>query len=990
MVSQNPSININNQLSALQEVKTQQQAQIGQQQNELQNIQSQIKEALLGKATQNLGTQSSGEIVTDSQVQTNYGASNIYVAAGNADNILDQLRQKEMSMMQGLQTAGMELNKTDEQIQQLELQQQQQMEAQQELDSRAAEQKQQTSTPEQAQEQANLTPEQKFSQKMVDGARQLAQAQGIELPEGMTATKDPITGDTIYKATVGEGEWAEEVSASNVFRLKEAFDNANQTQVVVQNGESIQDLADKYGVTPQQLIEANPDLVQSYDIKNERGESTGKTLKGFKSGAEIKVPKKINPELLKDNLSAEEAKVQGNNAEKARQAQYAQNQQAAAQQTSSQSADSEQKTETRKAELKSAQTVATKLNKEITKKSFNTDTAAILDNEVTSENAAEIILAYRENSSGESLAEAISDETFNFTYEKRTEMLNTLYDKLAAEAESLGIDTSSYYRDLHTHTTETGTGSINRIVADYINTKKMDQVFEGLAAAISNVKEMTPTELATVNNASFEENKDMATDNLQSTLDNAKASLKQQKDSEGWVGKTVDALSAAWNSQNRAELVEADINKFETQLTELKNSTSEAEFNAKFKEMYGVDYNPVMVKGYEKRQEQMEAVNIAYSTEQDFKKNVSELLNNKTLQAKTQTDMDGRTVTTETKADVLNNAINSLSSTLGIEDKDTLMELAGIEAGDSPDVQWSKMRDLATGISSNLHSTVDELTGGKGFNAFATESQKMYNAAFGTKNDIARRVEIYNQSQRNGEMALKGGAKVILAGAATICTGNPLVGGMIVAGISTAVDVSDKVTSANGLQDGDLSQILKDAAIDGGVVALTGGLGKAVKAMELGAKASIAAKTAGQAAIATGADYARTGQVTAGGVLKNLAFGYVGNKIAVRSAQVGQNLNKIGQKTLQKGADTTFKLGKTEINTSIKMSSSDISTINSYIDLLNQNGIDINSSSVLNELITVNSLNGSLNISSFKNSLQNIIDYVVKDPNYSGGVINLA
>lgn len=988
MVSQNPGINItNNQLSALQEVKTQQQSQIEQQQNELQNIQTQIKEFYLGKASQNQGTQGSGETVTDSQVQTNYGEQNIYAAASNMDNLLDQLKQKEMSMMQGLQTAGQEIQRTEEQIQQLELQQQQQMEAQQELDNRTAIKIGQDSPAKTAE---NLTPEQKFSQKMVDGARQLAQAQGIELPEGMTAMKDPITGDTIYKATVGEGEWAEEVSASNVFRLKEAFDNANQTQVVVQNGESIEDLANKYGVTPKQLLESNPDLVQSYDIKNERGESTGKSIKGFSSGAEITVPKKLNPELLKDNLSAEEAKVQGNNAEKARQAQYAQNQQAAAQQTSNQSANSEEKTAARKAELKSAQTVATKLNKEITKMSFNTDTAAILNNEVTSENAAEVILAYRENSSGESLAEAIWDEKLNFSSDTRTQMLNTLYDKLADEAQSLGIDTSSFYRDLHTETTEARTGSYSKSGADVINTDKMDQVFEGLAAAISNAKEMTPTELATVNNASFAENKSMITDNLQSTLDNAKASFQQQKDSEGWVGKTVDALSAAWNSQNRAELVEADINKFETQLTELTNSTSEAEFNTKFKEMYGVDYNPVMVKGYEKRQEQMEAVNIAYTTEQEFNESAVELLKNDTLREKTQTDMDGRTVTTETKADVLNNAINNLSNTLGIKDKNTLMQLAGIKAGDSQDVQWAKMREFATGISSNLHSTVDELTGGKGFKAFANESQKMYNAAFGTKNDIARRVEIYNQSQRNGEMALKGGAKVILAGAATICTGNPLVGGMIVAGIDASVDISDKLTSKTGLQDGDLSQILKDAAIDGGVVALTGGLGKAVKAMELGAKTSIAAKTVGQTAIATGADYARNGEITADGVLKNLAFGYVGNKIAVRSAQVGQNLNKVGQKTLQKGADTTFKLGKTEINTSIKMSSSDVSTINSYIDLLNQNGIDINSSSVLNELITVNSLNGSFNISSFKNSLQNIIDYAVKDPHYTGGTINLA
>ena len=110
-----------------------------------------------------------------------------------------------------------------------------------------------------------------------------------------------------------------------------------------------------------------------------------------------------------------------------------------------------------------------------------------------------------------------------------------------------------------------------------------------------------------------------------------------------------------------------------------------------------------------------------------------------------------------------------------------------------------------------------------------------YAKAYGTENDIARRVAEYNESQQKGAKAIK--TTVVVAGsvAAGIATGGAslaataAVAGVTTAGLRVATEVTDLAT--NDI-DGDVAEnagdIAKQAAIEGAISAVTAGTVKGV------------------------------------------------------------------------------------------------------------------------------------------------------------------
>ncbi len=77
----------------------------------------------------------------------------------------------------------------------------------------------------------------------------------------------------------------------------------------------------------------------------------------------------------------------------------------------------------------------------------------------------------------------------------------------------------------------------------------------------------------------------------QNRLDNANSSLSDYEDNEGWIGKAVDSMGDLWNSDNTKEKVRKDIQNYTNQLKELQKCKTDAEFKAKFKQVFGIDYN---------------------------------------------------------------------------------------------------------------------------------------------------------------------------------------------------------------------------------------------------------------------------------------------------------------------------------------------------------------------------------------------------------------
>ena len=119
------------------------------------------------------------------------------------------------------------------------------------------------------------------------------------------------------------------------------------------------------------------------------------------------------------------------------------------------------------------------------------------------------------------------------------------------------------------------------------------------------------------------ENEYTAVNAQKETVKNARAAFEQQKAEDGWAGKTADAVSVLWNSDNRAVKVEEDLKTYENQLKELQAAQSKgaAEFSAKFKEIYGVSYNPKNIAAYEANPTD-ENYKKAYGTKNDIHKRV--------------------------------------------------------------------------------------------------------------------------------------------------------------------------------------------------------------------------------------------------------------------------------------------------------------------------------------------------------------------------------
>lgn len=91
---------------------------------------------------------------------------------------------------------------------------------------------------------------------------------------------------------------------------------------------------------------------------------------------------------------------------------------------------------------------------------------------------------------------------------------------------------------------------------------------------------------------------------LESELNNAQKAFDAQKDKDGWAAKVADGVSNIWGwaqkDGNQAWRVSRDLKTYRSQLNELKAAASkgDAQFRAKFKQIYGVDYNQNAIANY--------------------------------------------------------------------------------------------------------------------------------------------------------------------------------------------------------------------------------------------------------------------------------------------------------------------------------------------------------------------------------------------------------
>ena len=325
------------------------------------------------------------------------------------------------------------------------------------------------------------------------------------------------------------------------------------------------------------------------------------------------------------------------------------------------------------------------------------------------------------------------------------------------------------------------------------------------------------------------------TETLNQTAENAQKSFDEQRASDGWAGKTADAISILWNSKNRAKLVQADIDTYKEQVIELDSSIKENQFKDKFKEMFDVEYNHSNIEIYRRKVNQLEAALtsdfIAKFTDEKLSKSIKTY---EKLSGKLQDINEIRPIPYATtgsipyynhvtsKDEIFENMENSLVEILGDKKAlDKVLSSCGLDSEKATKEDKYKVYGcLSKIIVDTSKANAEKSLKGKTLEQVKEEYDKSYEKAFGTKNDIVARVDKYNASQKAGAACVKFVTGVVLNALGPTSVAASLAYG---AATSVAMDIAD--ASTNDI-DGDFD--LKATAVNAGLNGVCGAVNQAI------------------------------------------------------------------------------------------------------------------------------------------------------------------
>ena len=331
----------------------------------------------------------------------------------------------------------------------------------------------------------------------------------------------------------------------------------NTTGIIVQNKESIADIAKKFGVSTDDLMNVNSDKLQ------------GKTKKYFNVGEEIKIPKELEADdkALQGRKTADEAK-----------ADFAKDEQIRAKQR----AIAEQK-------RAAAKERDAKLRKDLGLINYAGANQPVTGDYYNgNKKTRSVTLTKIGNAThGRTIAKDNSGKIYVIAH--NGVILKDTWVNVSAHRKTVVVGKGRYAVD---GSRGDGHGRTNLIDAD------------GNQHVMSHDNKILKNSYVQKSDKSDVVRKDYKTaqaetlNMLTSQLDNAKAAFNEQMKQDGWAGDVADGISVLWGSENRASKVREDIAEYGKTLKELKGCKTEAEFNKKFKEKFGIAYNKNAIANY--------------------------------------------------------------------------------------------------------------------------------------------------------------------------------------------------------------------------------------------------------------------------------------------------------------------------------------------------------------------------------------------------------
>ena len=580
---------------------------------------------------------------------------------------------------------------------------------------------------------------------------------------------------------------------------------------------------------------------------------------------------------------------------------------------------------------------------------------------INKNNVIDVLNEYDKISPNESLISMIyGNSTMSTSNHKKA--IKIIFNALNEKTKETGVDTSHFEEEFQKEISQAsvnssilparGTATKSSSTVEFLSKSNITSINNIVSSLINTYKtksNIAPEITEEVKNTPLAKLQETGLDSLNYRKNEAQKAFDSQMKYDGWAGDLADKMSIVWGSNNRAKLVRKDLETFNSQIKQLEMAKTQGEkaFNDKFHEIFGIKYNPEMIIAHKPIEEKYQVASACYGLEQYFNKDLAVLLKNSALKEETQTQtIDpqiglSQTIVTATKQQVYDREFNKFAQFAGQGDlqkgKDALqnaLTAKGLNEKSSVEDKYKVLNSLAKDYSNSLHANTVLATENKGFEAVSKEYEASYKVAFGVKNDIARRVAEYNNSQIAGAAVIKGAVVIggtIAVGALTGGAGLSFFPALAVtaggtAGLTMASEFSDRLSSGyvtQGLKkDGfkgaiagvkealpqeEVERILKSAGINGATVIAGGLVGAGIEVVGQTLQVSKALKGVAHVisgtTVGAGAEYAHTGTIT----IEGLAFAFVlsatGQIIAMKKVGVADN----GKVTFDKQALTNAR-----------------------------------------------------------------------------------
>ena len=336
---------------------------------------------------------------------------------------------------------------------------------------------------------------------------------------------------------------------------------------------------------------------------------------------------------------------------------------------------------------------------------------------------------------------------------------------------------------------------------------------------------------------------------MQKSYNAAVTSFNGQMKKDGWAGDVADGISKLWNNNlwnatgNTADMVRADLKQYRAQTADLRESISRQDFPAKFKKIYGINYNEQNIKAFYNTEKKVKNVATAVTTskavQSAFSLPLKQFNENFGMYKDHVEVLHAPTGTIEKKVPkelLLKNIKSKVEEMVGEKGVAQIAKQSNIDMSKLSDAdKYSFYGKVAQQLVESSKNAEKKALNGKSFEYYERQYDASYARAFGTKNNIQKRVAKYNTSQEIGTAAVKSGTQAIVVVGSTVAivasggTASPLVVAGISGAASIAIDVTDKAT--NGIK-GDVKKsmpgIIKSGLIDATFTYAGGNVAKSI------------------------------------------------------------------------------------------------------------------------------------------------------------------